>query len=231
MGYIGRLEDKLKAQGLRRQGLSYGEIRQKIDASKGTLSGWCKDIPLTEKQKLRLLRNKIFGQRKGSLIAAENKRTERMQKIINARIAAKKDIGIINERDNFIAGIALYAGEGNKGDRSVGFTNSDPLLIKFMMQWFIKFTKIPLNRMRGAIWIHEGLNEKNAKIFWSDLTGIPMNQFHKTYIARVKNNSRKIRKNIHNNGVFTIRFTDSIIHRKIMGWILALIDGKIINIP
>ena len=229
MGYFGRLEDKLLAQKLRRHGLSYGEILQKIDVSKGTLSEWCKDIPLTEKQKLRLLNNKKLGQRKGSLVAADNKRQERMRKIAQIRIDAKGELGKIDDRDNFIAGIALYAGEGNKGDGSVGFANTDPLLIKFMMQWFVKFTKVPLRKMRGAIWIHEGLSEKDAKIFWSNLTGIPPNQFHKTYIVKVNNDSRKVRKNLHNHGVFTIRFSDSSIHRKIMGWILALFDGKMVH--
>ena len=85
--------------------------------------------------------------------------------------------------------------------------------------------------MRGAIWLHEGLNEKNSKKFWSELVNLPPNQFHKTYIAKVKNNSKKIRKNIHQYGVFQIRFSDSAIHRKIMGWIYALFGDKIESVP
>ena len=231
MGYFGRLEDKLKAQELRRQGLSYGEIQQQINVQKSTLSDWCKDISLTEKQKLRLLSNKMFGQKKGSLVAAENKRRERILKTNNARVEAKKDIGRVSGRESFIAGVALYAAEGTKRDNNVGIANSDPLLIMFMMKWFLKFTKISPDRIRGAIWIHEELDEKEAKIFWSKLTGIPLNQFNKTYIAKIKKDTKKIRKNIHKYGVFTIRFSDSMIHRKIMGWILALFDGKIVNIP
>lgn len=228
MGYFGRIEDKFKAQELRRQGLSYREILQTISVSKDTISRWCKDIELTEGQKLRLLNKKQFGQRKGSLIAADNKRRARILRTELIRKEAKKEIGKISRRDNFIAGIALYASEGNKGDGKAGFSNADPKLIKFMMDWFLIFAKVPIEKMRGAIWLHEGLSERKSKKFWSDLVKLPLNQFHKTYIAKVKNNSSKIRKNIHQYGVIQIRFSDSAIHRKIMGWISAVFDAKIV---
>lgn len=64
MGYSGKLAEKLKAQELRVKGFSYKEILQTINVSKGTLSVWCKDIELTDEQKLRLLSKKQFGQKK-----------------------------------------------------------------------------------------------------------------------------------------------------------------------
>lgn len=227
MGGFGKIEDKLRAQELRKQGLSYQEILQTINVSKSTISLWCKDIRLTNKQKARLIKNKQFGQKKGSLVAAENKRKARIERTKKIRSIAKKDVGKIINRDKFIAGIALYSAEGTKKDGRVAFSNSDPELIKFMTNWFFEFTKISIKKMRGAIWIHEGLNEKNAKNFWSKSTGIPKNQFHKTYVAKIKNDSKKIRKNIHQYGILTIRFSDSAIHRKIMGWIYALFNDKI----
>lgn len=230
MGDFGKIENKFKAQELRKKGLSYREILQTIPVSKSTISLWCRDIKLTNKQKLRLLNNKQFGQKKGSIIAAENKRNARIERTKNIRILAKKDVGKIMNRDKFIAGIALYAAEGTKGDGKAAFANSDPQLIKFMMIWFKTFSKISLEKFRGSIWLHEGLNEKKAKDYWSNLTGIPKNQFHKTYVAKIKINSKKVRKNIHQYGVFSIRFSDSSTHRKIMGWISAVFDDKITSV-
>jgi hypothetical protein len=228
MGFSGRIEDKLRAQKLRHKGLSYREMLQTISVSKSTISVWCKNIQLTEKQKLRLLNKKQFGQRRGSLVAAENKRNARIERTKKIRDLAKKDIGRIINRDKFMVGIALYAAEGNKSDGKAGFSNSDPKLIKFMTDWFISFAKVPMKKLRGAIWLHEGLSKKKSKKFWSNLINLPPNQFHKTYIAKVKINSRKVRKNIHQYGVFQIRFSDSAIHRRIMGWISAVFDGKIV---
>jgi len=230
MGYYGRLEDKLLAQKLRKQGLSYNEILTKIHASKDTISRWCKDIELTQKQKIRLLNNKIFGQRKGSIIAADNKRLFRIAKTKKIFLRSKKQLGSLYKRDKFIAGIALYAGEGNKTDGQGGFANSDPRIIKFMINWFKTFCKIPNGKFRGAIWIHQTQDQIEAKRFWSDLTGIPQNHFHKTYTVKNKKNSNKIRKNIHPYGVFAIRFSKADIQRQIMGWIYALFGGKIASV-
>lgn len=225
MGYVGKLNLKLKAQTLRRQGLSYGAIFSKVRVSKDTLSRWCRDIVLTKDQQIQLTRNKVFGQTKGSLIAAENKRKARIARTKSIFRRAKEELGSLSKRDRFIMGIALYAAEGSKG--AGGFSNSDPHIIRFMMKWFREFCKVPLSKFRGAIWLHEGLSERKAKKFWSTLTGIPEYQFHKTYIAENKKNSRKIRKNIHQFGVFAIRFTDAERQRRIMGWISALFYGRI----
>ena len=74
MGYAGKLKEKLYAQELRKKGFSYKEILTQISVSKDTISRWCKNIELTSEQKERLLNNKLFGQRKGSLVAADKKR-------------------------------------------------------------------------------------------------------------------------------------------------------------
>lgn len=227
MGYVGKLEEKIKAQELRKEGLSYGAIIQQIHVSKDTISRWCRDIELTKDQKRKLLENKMFGQRKGSIIAADNKRRARLIRTEIIFKDAKKELGGLSKRDRFIAGVALYAGEGYKNDGKGGFSNSDPILIKFMSKWFQEFCHLPLSKLRGSIWIHEGLNGVVAKQFWSKLTNIPEKQFHKTYIAKDKKDSKKIRKNIHQYGVFAIRFSDSDKQRRIIGWISALVGGRI----
>jgi transcriptional regulator with XRE-family HTH domain len=227
VGYSGKLEDKLKVQSLRKQGYSYKEILEQVTVSKDTISRWCKDIELSEEQKKRLIQNKQFGQKKGSLVAADNKRRHRIEQTDLIRKTAKEELGDISDRDKLLLGIALYAGEGYKMDRKVGFANADPQLIKFMMEWFLTVTKTPMSRIRGAIWLHDNLDEQLAKAYWSTLTGIPQNQFHKTYMAKLKPDSKKIRKNIHPYGVFAIRFTDSATHRRIMGWIYGIFNDKI----
>lgn len=227
MGYAGRLEDKLKAQELRRGGYSYKEIREKVVVSKGTLSLWCRDIELTEDHKQRLMGNKLHGQKKGSLVAAENKRRARIVRIETINKQSLEDLGEMTIRDKMLLGIALYAGEGYKKDGRFGFANADPALISFMMDWIRTFFEIPEDKLRGALWLHEGLDAQRAEKFWSSLTGIPLNQFHKTYVAKVKADSKKIRKNIHEYGIFTIVISNSAMHRQIMGWIYAAFGDKI----
>lgn len=227
MGYYGKLDEKIKAQELRRRGLSYKEILQHISVCKSTISEWCKDIPLSQEQKARLIKNKLFGQHKGSIVAADNKRKARIERTKTIFNLAKRELGKMSKRDRFIAGIALYAGEGDKADGKGSFANADPKIIRFMARWFQEFGHIHISKLRGAIWIHHGSDEAAAKSFWSNLTGIPENHFYKTYIAENKTNSKKVRKHIHPYGVFAIRFHNSDQQRKILGWISATLGGKI----
>lgn len=224
MGYSGKLALKNKAQEMRSQGYSYNEILQKIHVSKDTISRWCKDISLTDEQQQRLQGNKTFGQKKGSIIAAENKKNQRIKNINKIRGLAATDISKLTSKENFLIGIALYAAEGTKADKHGAFSNADPSLISFMTKWFLNHAHVPKDKLRGRIWIHNNLDEEVAKKFWSDLTGIPENQFIKSYIVNRKAGS--VRKNIHNYGVFTVSFSDAKIHRKIMGWISGLFDDK-----
>ncbi len=231
MGYSGLLAEKQRAQDLRKQGWSYGQILQEVNVSKNSISRWCQEIELTEDQQRDLISRKILGQRKGSIVAAENKRNQRRDREEKAYVQAKEEIGLFSRRDRFISGIALYTGEGDKGRNKSAFTNSDPKLIVFMMGWFKEFCKVPREKFRGAIWIHEGNDEAEAKKYWSSLTRIAQDKFHKTYISKNKSESKKIRKNIHKHGIFSIRFSDTNIQRQILSWILALFDAKIPQVP
>lgn len=228
MGYFGNPEAKQKAQELRKQGLSYKEIQEVVPIPKSTLSGWCRDIALTEKQALRLFKNRLKGSEKGRIIGAKRQQAKRIAETQEFMEKGKKEVGLLSKRDRFIVGLALYAAEGTKKDRACSFSNSDPSLIKFMANWFREFCQVPEYKLRGAIWLHEGLNEEIAKKHWSNLVAIPLLQFHKTYIAKNKSESLKIRKNIHSYGVFSLKFSDAKIHRKIMGWIAGVFRDKLI---
>jgi transposase len=223
MGYTGHLEKKIRAQKLRREGLSYSEIQKYIDVPKSTLSGWCRDIALTEKQALRLYKNKLTGSAKGRIIGAKHQQAKRLKQISEMFEEGKIEVGKLTARERFIAGISLYAAEGTKRDKACCFSNSDPLLIRFMTGWFREFCKVPEDKLRGAVWIHDNLDYKKAQEYWSDLAKIPLSQFHKTYIVKNKEFSNKIRKNIHDYGVFSVRFSSAKIHRKLMGWISGIV--------
>lgn len=221
MGYFGKLEEKELAVRLRKRGFSYKQILKRVSVSKDTVSRWCRDVILTPSQMERLLMRKLKGGEKGRLIAAKLKHDKRMEEVETLLKQGVRDVGVLTKRDRFIAGISLYAGEGGK--KKLEFANSDPKIIKFMMKWFREFCEIPEEKFRGAIWIHDNLDSVKARFFWSDLTGIPPKQFYKTYLAKNKIGSRKIRKNIHSFGVFSIVITDIKKHRKVMGWMTGIL--------
>lgn len=223
MGYFGKLEEKEVVINLRKKGFSYKQILKEVNVSKDTISRWCRDITLTPQQMELLLKRKLHGGEKGRLVAAKLKHNIREKEILSLSKKGIKEVGNLSKRDRFISGISLYAGEGGK--TQLEFANSDPKIIKFMMSWFREFCEIPESKFRGAIWIHDNLDSSEAKSFWSKTTGIPKSQFFKTYLAKNKLNSRKIRKNIHQFGVFSIVASNVRVHRKILGWIAGVMEN------
>lgn len=220
MSYAGKLELKLKARELRKKGLSVKEIQKRLKVSRSSVSLWVRDVKLTKKQLEKLYLNKKTGSLKGSIIAAMNKVRAREELVKKLMREGKKEMGRISRRNRFITGVALYFAEGEKSGEHVGFSNSDPRAIKFMADWFRKFCKIPEEKFRCSLYIHDNLDEKKAKRFWSKLTKISLAQFRKSYI--VKNNPHRLRKVKHIYGVLRIGTNDVSLHRKIMGWISGI---------
>lgn len=227
MGYYGKLFEKSEVQKLRKQGLSYRAIQKVIPVSKDSISRWCRSIPLTDSQSKKLENNKRESVYKASSIAASNKRKKKEDEIKMFMNEGSLSVGNLSERDRFIAGIVFYQAEGTKFDGKCEFTNADARLIVFMMEWFREFFIIPLEKFRGAIWLHDDLNESQAKEYWSQLTNIPIAQFHKTYVVK-KKFPIQIRKQLHPYGVFSIRFSDTKIHRKIIGLISGILKNYVV---
>lgn len=228
VGYAGKLEEKSLALKLRRKGLSYNEIRKNVLVSKGTLSLWCRDVILTPNQMERLKKRRLDGTERGRIIGAKRQQQERIKKTKELLNQGKREVDLLNKRDRFIAGIALYLGDGYKGDKGVGFSNSNSGIIQFMMNWFREFCNVPEEKFRGQIWIHENLNELKARKYWSKITKIPIEQFQKSYIAENKTKSRKIRKKLHEHGIFAIRAHDSGLQRKILGWMAGILGKPLV---
>ncbi len=224
MEYAGKLEEKYKAITLRKKGYSYSEILKQIDVSKDTISRWCRDVKLTKAQKLRLYQKKYSGGLRGCIIGAKKKQKEREDLTRKLTEKGKKEIGNVSKRDRFITGIAMYYGEGSKTDGDVSFTNSDPRAIKFMVNWLREFCKVPEEKLRGSLYIHDNLDKIKAEKYWAKLTEIPLKQFTKAYIA--PNNPHRLRKVKHPYGVFRITISSTDLHRKIMGWISGVINNS-----
>lgn len=220
MGYSGKIHLKLQAQEMRKKGLSVRYIQKKLKVSKSSVSLWIRRIKLTQKQLEKLYLNKKTGGLKGSIIAAMNKIRKREEITKKIMEEAVREVDKLSEREKHLIGIALYFAEGNKADKNVSFSNSDSRAIKFIVDWLRNYCRVPEEKFRCSIYLHDNLNENSAKNYWSNLIKIPISQFTKSYI--VKNNLKRFRKSKHENGVFRITVSDVNLHRKIMGWISGI---------
>jgi len=210
-----KLEEKKKVQILRKRGLSYNKILEKVPVAKGSVSLWCNDIKLTKKQKEKIQKMRNRGQRIAAQRAGEVLAERRKKEIEEIRFLAKKEIKKLTKYQIKIVGAMIYWAEGSKTS-GVEITNSDPELIKFMMYWLLNICNVTLSKLRMYLHIHANQNEEKAKKYWSRITKIPLNQFNKTWI---KPGGTGHRKNILHHGLIRITYNNKDLRHRIMTWI------------
>jgi hypothetical protein len=89
-----------------------------------------------------------------------------------------------------------------------------------MMRFFKEVCKVPDEKFRGHVHTFSHLNAETAEKYWSEISGIPINQFYKTY-------SKPSIASLHKKdnlpyGTFQIYVCKTEIFLRIMGWIAGL---------
>lgn len=213
-----KANERKLARILRQQGKSVREIAVEIKCSKSSVSKWVRDIPLTAKQISRLKSNQDKGRAKAA--QHPNSTKQKWERIRNEIIqkSAKEIPSHFSDLGLKILGIALYWAEGyNAGRNQVVFANSDPRMIKLMMEFFRKVCRVPENKFRGRVNIHPHLNIKRAEHYWSTISDIPLKQFHRPLIAVSRSSQGK--KDSLPLGTFRVVISDVILCSRIKGWI------------
>ena len=203
--FMAKSKEQIKARILRKKGVSIRDISKRLKVSRGSASLWCHDVVLTKKQIEKLHQQMVKGGYSGRLKGAHIQKENKQQKIRYYFEKGKQDIRQIKKQELLIAGLALYWGEGSKKDPRVRFSNSDPVIIKFVMRWFREILNVAEGRFIMRIMINrihkERLNDVN--MHWSKETGIPIEQFRKSILIKSKN--EKIYENhFHHYGTLCI---------------------------
>ncbi len=211
-------EKKLQAVSLRKKGFSMNYIAETLEVSKGSVSLWVSKIPLS-KTHMQTLREAPYTR-----AAVEKRRSSRLHKSEAERQIiideARQSVGHISERDLFCVGTALYWGEGTKKKRSVvEITNTDPNMIKIMMKFLKVICKVPVEKFRGHVYIHEHMPQKKIERYWSRVSEIPKSQFFKTTVQKNRN---RLKNDTLPYGTFAIIVCDTKLKLHINGWMEAL---------
>ena len=158
----------------------------------------------------------------------KNKRDEQIKTLREQGITK---IGDLEERELFLSGVSLYWAEGFKKDNQMGFSNSDPEMIRFFILWLERCCDISKERLRLRVGINEQFKEVVNEIqeFWSTTLKIPLNQFQKPFFQKV------MWKKTYDNperyhGVLRVRVSrSSELLRMMYGWIEGLKKQKLSN--
>ena len=220
---------RLRAIELRRQGLSYKQIRSILGGSMATLSSWLRDIPLTDLQRVGLKRRHLDAVRRTA--RANHERRLARETVITQATAA--EIGRVSARDLFIAGVVAYAAEGEKrkpwqSSVSVKFINSDPRMITLFIRWLL-LIGVDRSALTFRVAIHQDADVGQALRFWSEVVGVPVDQFQRTTLK--KGNPRTTRRNTGPGyrGCLVIRVRRSgDLNKRLDGWFDALVGDLVL---
>lgn len=219
-----RLEDKNKAIKLRFQGKSYREIMYIIpNLSKSTLSNWLSNLKLNQQQEERLKNNINNITCNAHIRAGLTKRKTKQEKIKKILKEAEIEYQKLLYDKLFLVGLTLYWGEGGKKTEMFDFSNSDPNAISVMIKWLDKICKIPKEKIKIRLYAHKAYAHENCEIFWSKITGIPLDQFKKTIY---KVSVHKTKRNPAYKGCLQLRVLKTDLYWRIMGWLNALANDK-----
>jgi transcriptional regulator with XRE-family HTH domain len=212
VGYRGKTVEQQRARELRAESWTLAEIADELGVSRSSVSVWVRDV--------------VFDPKPAQRPIFRNPSSLHLKKLAEIEAAdewAKAYVDSLCEDAFFAAGIALYAGEGTKGDGEVVFANTDASMIAFFCKWLRRYFVIDESRLRVRVYLHDGLDLERAHSFWSQVTGVPLTQFRQGYRAAA---DPTIRKNKHEHGCAYVRYCHSGTHRQIMGLVRALLISE-----
>jgi hypothetical protein len=215
------IEEKEKAVALRKQGLSYRDIRAQVPVSKSSISVWLQNLPLTDEEKRYLKTRTDSNISRGRIKAATSNRHRRLVRDEALRKQARIEFDRHFKLPFFQLGIALYWAEGAKRHSGFGFTNSDWEMIDFMLLWVEKFFGISRRDIRVRLYIHKPYAHENCEGFWSRKIGVPLCNFQKTIY---KPTGLLVKKRPNYKGCLRIEISKTVLLRKMIFWQSMLVD-------
>ena len=222
---IRKEHERKRALELRKSGLSYNEILERVSVAKSTLSLWLRSVGLAKRHQRRISEKQRQAQQRGVRLVHE-RRLEKMQRIMKE---ASTEVRSLSKRERWLIGIALYWAEGTKEKEQgtlVQFSNSDPHMVLLFQQWLMEYLKIPSEDIVHTLYIHErSPNLHRALEFWSDFLSKEPYDFK---VVFKRHNPSPKRKNIgvKYRGLVRLTVRRSVdMNRRIAGWIDGIIGN------
>jgi hypothetical protein len=238
--------DKVRSEAfrLRLEGKSYNEIRAELAIPKSTLSGWFKNLVLSEAAKKRLKLRTRLG---GAVLIKRNKMQTRLaeQRARHIQQTGEKGVNKLTKQDLSTVGAALYWAEGYKRlkvidgkermNHTISMVNADPDMVKVFVRFLTEILTISAEDIRLSMRLYAHINEKEARSYWSRASGLPHPKFFKTTYLISGASKRKRPYNRLPYGTLHVEVCDTAKFHYLMGMISGmkaqLARGRIVTLP
>jgi len=219
-------EIKNSALELRKRGGSIGIIAKSLGISKSTAYEWTKDMEGAERF-AEIGRKRWIDEIQPLGAIGQRKKRENKIALIKSDTAEQlKNFKSSPELEKSVLSV-LYWAEGSKGRGMLKFANTDPKLMKLFITLLRRSYLLDETKFRVGLHLHWYHKERDVKKFWSELLGIPITQFHKTYHKK-RSKEKVFRKNI--GGICFLIYNSDDLREKVAHYSYALGD-KLIGRP
>jgi hypothetical protein len=207
--------DKEKVFELRRSGNTYREIEKITGVSRSTLCEWFKNEEwsshIRQSNTVRNIKISTDHLRKlnyGRQISLDKKYKEVEEK-------AREEFEMYKGKPLFMAGLMLYAGEGDKMTKGViRLANIDFDLHKVFIKFVTDFMHVDMADLRCSILLYPDLSIDDCKNKWSQELGIPLSNFHKPQVIQGRHKTKRL-----HFGVGSTIFSSSFLKKKLLLWV------------
>jgi len=189
-----KTDERNQARRMRRdEGRSIKEIARLLGVSTSSVSHWVRDVELTDAQHSALqARNGLHERQRRARAAMAAKARAR-------RVAAQRE-GRARARSlghRYVAGCMLYWAEGSRNRNKIVFTNSDPAMARFFVEFIREFFDINSERLRVTcnLFADHEARQRAIEDFWLSTVGLPRSCLCKSTVNRYSRYSQKKRKN------------------------------------
>ncbi|MEJ0053392.1 MAG: hypothetical protein WDN10_01515 [bacterium] len=176
-----KLKEKEAAIRLRYKGHTLNEITAMLGVAKSSVSLWVRTLDISPQARERIASLQTTGQK-----TARNNRLALTSRILSE---AKEDADVLTKRIKLDKDWALVVcsllywceGEKSHNDGRFRFSNSDVDIIRAFVVLLRTALVLDERKFRICMHLHEYHNESKLRLFWSEITGIPEEQFLKTF--------------------------------------------------
>jgi hypothetical protein len=176
---------KNKVRSLRSKGFTYAEIQKdlRLTIPKSSLAYICKGVKVPA-----LYAERALAKNREQLVVARELAMVRNREIQRRRLEALKakamqTLSSLDKGSLKIALAMLYLGEGSKwaSYRGLRLGNANPTIICLYIHLLSRCFGITINSLRARVQHRADQNAEELVSYWSEVTGIPQEQFYASY--------------------------------------------------
>lgn len=216
-------KDKAVVFQLRKEGKSYREIQDRLGISRSTLCCWFKNEEWSKHITKSNINNNISVSTKRLELLQKGRRKMLDDKYNNITLEATREFEIFKKDPLFIAGLMIYAGEGDKKtDHNSRVSNSDFYIHKIFIKFAEKYLNIKKENIKIGLILYPDLDIEECLSKWSSELGIPISNFYKTQTIKGREKTKRLQYGVGTSIISSV----VVVKRKILKWLelVSLVD-------